>query len=80
MPQIDLIWKALHLPLQQRKVLKLLITDLPDKEIANRLNISPKTENEHSRRICEKFGVSNRVGLILLLVADSETLKALDNL
>jgi DNA-binding CsgD family transcriptional regulator len=52
----------LDLPLTRREceILALLATRLSDKEIAQRLNISPNTVNTHLKRIYRKLGVSTR--------------------
>jgi LuxR family maltose regulon positive regulatory protein len=52
----------LHSPLTRREseILALLATRLSDKEIGQRLNISPSTVNTHLKRIYRKLGVSTR--------------------
>jgi LuxR family maltose regulon positive regulatory protein len=45
---------------RESEILALLATRLSDKEIAQRLNISPNTVNTHLKRIYRKLGVSNR--------------------
>jgi LuxR family maltose regulon positive regulatory protein len=45
---------------REREILALLITRRSDKEIAQRLEISPSTVNTHLKRIYRKLGVSTR--------------------
>lgn len=47
----------------QRKIFELLRTGLRDKEIANRLKLSPQTVRNQSARIREAFNVRTRAGL-----------------
>jgi HD-GYP domain-containing protein (c-di-GMP phosphodiesterase class II) len=47
---------------REREVLQLLTTGLPNKGIARRLAISPKTVGNHVEHIYGKLGVSNRAG------------------
>jgi HD-GYP domain-containing protein (c-di-GMP phosphodiesterase class II) len=51
---------------RENEVLRLLAQGLPNKAIARRLNISPKTVSNHVERIYAKLGVSNRAGAALL--------------
>ncbi|MFK5856566.1 MAG: helix-turn-helix transcriptional regulator [Bacteroidota bacterium] len=44
-------------------VIKLIAEDLPDKQIADRLNISINTVNTHRRRIAAKIGCDTKVGI-----------------
>ena len=51
------------------KVTKLLVRGLSEKEIANRLNLSRHTVNNHMRNIREKNGVSKNLEIVLLYIA-----------
>lgn len=44
-------------------VIKLIATDLADKQIADRLNISVNTANQHRVNIQKKIGASSKVGI-----------------
>ncbi len=46
-------------------MLGLIARGLPDKEIAQRLHIAPKTVGHHAAHIYTKIGVTNRVGASL---------------
>jgi LuxR family maltose regulon positive regulatory protein len=46
---------------QEIKVLRLIAEGLSNKEIANRLNITPETVKFHNKNVFRKFGVNNRV-------------------
>jgi HD-GYP domain-containing protein (c-di-GMP phosphodiesterase class II) len=50
------------LTVREREVLHLLAQGLPNKGIARRLAISPKTAGNHVEHIYSKLGVSNRAG------------------
>lgn len=60
-PVADPLWL---LTLRQREVLRLLIDGLSAKEIAKRLDISPRTVESHKYSIMEAVGVSSTVELI----------------
>lgn len=61
------VWLADE-PLRQseRRVLKLLLTQMTEQEIAASLSLSPSTVHTYVVRICRKFGVRGRGGLIAL--------------
>ena len=50
----------------ERRVLQLLLTDLPEKAIAAEIGVSPSTLHTYVRDVLRKFGVSGRTGLIAL--------------
>jgi len=50
------------LTVREREVLHLMTQGLPNKAIARRLAISPKTVANHVEHIYSKLGVSNRAG------------------
>jgi DNA-binding NarL/FixJ family response regulator len=50
---------------REREILRLLIEDHTQKEIAERLFISPHTVDTHLRNIYRKLGVHSRVGAIV---------------
>ena len=47
---------------REREVLSLLAQGLPNKSVAKRLGISPKTVSNHIERVYAKLGVTNRAG------------------
>jgi len=49
---------------REREVLNGILEDLSNKEIASRLNLSPRTVKFHVSSLLVKFGVRDRVGLI----------------
>ena len=55
---------------RQRDVLELLAAGLGNRDIADRLNISPNTVKFHVRQIYQRLGVKNRVEATLLLQAE----------
>lgn len=50
----------------ERKVLNLLLTEAPEKEIAVRLGLTPATTHQYVAGIFRKFGVQSRSGLTSL--------------
>jgi DNA-binding NarL/FixJ family response regulator len=46
--------------MRENEVLALLSQGMPNKSIARRLQISPKTVNNHVEHVYSKLGVSNR--------------------
>lgn len=57
----------LTLELSDREVeyLKLLSSELTNKEIADRMFVSPRTCEGWSKALCERLGVKSRIGLVL---------------
>ena len=53
-----------HLTPAQHRVYCLLITGIPEKQIAKELKLSSHTVHNHTRAIYEKFGVRSRAELI----------------
>jgi DNA-binding NarL/FixJ family response regulator len=53
---------------QQLNVLRLLVTGLPQKEIAARLHVSPKTVEFHKYRMMKQLGVKSSAELIVVAV------------
>ncbi len=47
---------------RESEVLGLLTQGLPNKSVAKRLGISPKTVSNHLERVYAKLGVTNRAG------------------
>ena len=47
---------------RETEVLALLAQGLPNKSVAKRLGISPKTVSNHLERVYTKLGVTNRAG------------------
>lgn len=55
----------LNLPEREKEFLKLLATDLTLKEIAAKMNLSPRTIDGYRDNLFEKVKTTNRVGLVL---------------
>ncbi len=53
-----------HLTTRELEILRLTATGLTDKEIADQLDLSVKTINNHMRSICEKLEVNNRCSAV----------------
>jgi DNA-binding CsgD family transcriptional regulator len=49
---------------QERKILQLVAEDLTDREIGQRLQLSPHTVHNHLRHIYAKLGVQGRGGAV----------------
>ncbi len=52
---------------RQKEVAKLIADGFPYKEIAEELNITPRTVKSHAQKSYKKLGVKDRLGLALLL-------------
>ncbi len=52
------------LPRRERQTLDLLLAGFADKEIAERLGISPHTVNHYTKSIYRRFGVNSRLALL----------------
>ncbi|HQS24598.1 MAG: DNA-binding response regulator [Sphingobacteriia bacterium 24-36-13] len=61
----------LNLPEREKEFLKLLATDLTLKEIAAKMNLSPRTIDGYRDNLFEKVKVSNRVGLVLFALRNN---------
>ncbi|MDP3394815.1 response regulator transcription factor [Sediminibacterium sp.] len=61
----------LNLPEREKDFLKLLATDLTLKEIAAKMNLSPRTIDGYRDNLFEKVKVSNRVGLVLFALRNN---------
>ncbi len=57
---------------QAKQVLELGLQGLSDKEIAQRLGMSPSTVRTHFARICGKYGAANRCQLAHIATQDRE--------
>lgn len=55
---------AARLTIRERDVMRLLVTDRTEKEIAARLGISEFTVHQHARSVYAKHNVSGRLGLM----------------
>jgi DNA-binding NarL/FixJ family response regulator len=53
---------------REREVLRQIASGLTNRQIAERLCLSPKTVERHQNNIFEKLGVANRTQAALLLV------------
>jgi DNA-binding CsgD family transcriptional regulator len=63
--------KSATLSARERQVLRLLLTDLSEKEIAGKLGIGWRTTHEYTVSILRKFGVRGRIGLMALWLRHS---------
>lgn len=61
----------LNLPEREKEFLKLLPTDLTLKEIAAKMNLSPRTIDGYRDNLFEKVKVNNRVGLVLFALRNN---------
>jgi len=57
-----------YLTPQEIQVIKLVAEDLCDKEVANKLDISPNTVSTHIQNILEKLDVHSRVGICRFVI------------
>jgi two-component system nitrate/nitrite response regulator NarL len=53
---------------REREVFNYLVMDLRHEQIGRRLFLSRKTIAVHQHNICEKLGLTSRVGIVLLAV------------
>ena len=60
---------ALHLTVREGEVVGLVALGLANKQIARRLDISPRTVEGHLNRVFEKVGASSRTELVHLALA-----------
>jgi DNA-binding CsgD family transcriptional regulator len=56
---------------REKQAVELLLQGLSNKEIANRMNISPNTVNSFFRLIMIKMGVSSRSGILARMIRAS---------
>ena len=61
--------EELALSPQQRRIVELLLLGYQDKQIAKELTISVPTVRTYLKRIFDRVGVADRVGLLLHLFA-----------
>jgi len=61
----------LNLPEREKEFLKYLATDLTLKEIAAKMNLSPRTIDGYRDNLFEKVKVNNRVGLVLFALRNN---------
>ncbi|CAO0824014.1 two-component system, NarL family, invasion response regulator UvrY [Desulfarculales bacterium] len=54
---------------RERQILRLIVEGLPNKEIADRLFLSPKTVDNHRARIMAKLGRHDIIGLVKFAIA-----------
>ncbi len=54
---------------RERQILRLIVEGLPNKEIAGRLFLSPKTVDNHRARIMAKLGRHDVIGLVKFAIA-----------
>ena len=55
---------SVHLTRREKEILKLIVNELTNHEIADKLFISPRTVETHRRNLIQKLGVKNTIGLI----------------
>lgn len=48
---------------------RLLLTDLSENQIADRLKLSTHTVHDYARQLYRKFGVKGRVGLMAMVLS-----------
>lgn len=53
---------------QELKFIKLICTEMTYKEIAEKMNLSPKTIDGYREKIFQKLNVKNRIGLVMYAV------------
>lgn len=58
---------------REREIAGLLARGFSEKEIADELNISPATVNNHTRNIREKFGLSKNTEIVLAYIAEQNS-------
>lgn len=56
---------------REREVIKLICEQCTNQEIAERLNLSPRTVESHRQRILEKTGSKNSVGIVIYAVINN---------
>lgn len=55
---------------RQLEIVTLFASDLPDKQIANKLHITESTLDTHKHNLFEKFGVNSKTGLITKAISN----------
>lgn len=60
---------------REKEIAELLARGMSEKEIAEKLFISPATVNNHTRNIREKFGLNKNSEIILLYIAQRNNKK-----
>jgi DNA-binding NarL/FixJ family response regulator len=63
------LWE--NISANEKEFLKLACTELTYQEIANKMNLSPKTIDGYREKLFERFKVKNRVGLAMYAVKNS---------
>jgi non-specific serine/threonine protein kinase len=66
---------ALPLSKREKQMVELLIEDLTDKAIADRLKLTPGTARAYMKTIRRKLGVHSRVGVALAAVGYTHILE-----
>lgn len=56
---------------REREVIKLICEQCTNQEIADKLNLSPRTVESHRQRILEKTGSKNSVGIVIYAVINN---------
>ena len=68
MQQDDMPHSDSELTQRQREVIKLIAEGLTSKEIAMRMNLSPKTVNFHRQEIKQRLNVRGTAGIVRYVV------------
>jgi DNA-binding NarL/FixJ family response regulator len=63
-PQLNIEIKPEELTYREIEILKLIAQQMTNQEIADKLQISPRTVHSHRRSLMQKMGVKNTAGLV----------------
>lgn len=66
--EFSLVNDAIHLTPRETEILKLIVTEKTNDEIAKELGLAKRTVDGHRQRMLEKFDVRNTVGLVKMAV------------
>ncbi|WP_306639964.1 response regulator transcription factor [Sanyastnella coralliicola] len=64
---------ALELSEREIEFVQYLCTEMTNKEIADKMHVSPRTSEGWRKSLCDKFGVSTRVGIVLFAFRNNLT-------
>lgn len=56
--------EAVHLTRREKQILELIVQELTNVQIAEKLGLSPRTVHTHRRSLMQKLGVKNSAGLV----------------
>lgn len=71
--KIEMIAEKYRLTVREKEVFELLLTGMSYQDIAESLNVSINTIKRHVHNCYNKFGISNRYDLLLLVNSDKDT-------